>query len=121
MITGMNNIVGYEAKWGAITGTLSEQTDLAAELAKMLTTTVKSALNGSTADCNDAPFGMVSVQQNVQNAPQAWCNLITIHADTGDANKIQIAIGFNNTPAMIIYGRRKNSGTWTAWKSVTLS
>lgn len=28
MITGMNNIVGYEAKWGAITGNMSDQTDL---------------------------------------------------------------------------------------------
>ena len=32
MITGMNNIVGDEAKWGAITGNMSDQTDLAAAL-----------------------------------------------------------------------------------------
>lgn len=115
MITGMNNIVGYEAKWGAITGNMSDQTDLTAELAKMLTTTVSTRLIDSTYDCNNAPFGLCLVEQSVQHAPQNWCQLITIHADPGNDNKIQIAIGFDSLQSANVYVRRKNGGTWTSW------
>ena len=112
MITGMNNIVGYEAKWGAITGTLSEQTDL------------QTALNGkvpyqaSTGNCNTFADGITIVTDtSTSNLPaSSRMAVLTFTVLSSPLRKVQVAFELS-----AIYRRScaDNTSTgWSAWTNV---